>query len=156
MTFIRILLLSAFMVATACMAGSTDNAWYGEYHYFVSGGETVGGSQITMNITLKLDKQGSEEKCQLNADGYQTYDRILCTTAMNKNQLILQFKSYEDGKTANEIGVERYKVSESLFSLEKSTAKNEKEKNRYIPHWGAYSPFGEERKNAKDCFEKIK
>ena len=156
MTFIRILLSSVFMTATACMAGTADNPWHGEYHYFSSGGETVGGSQIMMNITLKLDKQGGAERCQLNADGYQTYDRILCTTAINNNQLTLQFKSYEDGKTANEIGVERYKVGEALFSLEKATTKNEKKQNLYTPHWGAYTPFGDERKNAKDYFEKIK
>ena len=76
-----------------------------------------------------------------NADGYQTYDRILCTTAMSKNQLILQIKSYEDGKTANEIGVEQYKVSETLFSLEKSTAKNEKEKKSVYPPLGCILPF---------------
>ena len=156
MTSIRILLFSVFMAATACMAGSAENPWQGEYRYFSSGGETVGGSQIMMSITVKIDKQGNKERCQLNADGYQTYDRILCTTAMSKNQLLLQFKSFEDGKTANEIGVERYKVGETLFSLERSTAKNDKGKNNYIPHWGTYSPFEDGRKNVKDYFEKIK
>ena len=156
MTFIRILLFSIFMVATACTAGGADNAWYGEYRYSASGGETVSGSQILMNITVKIEKPGNEERCRLDADGYQTYDRILCTTATNKNQLMLQFKSYENGKIVNEIGVERYKVGETLFSLEKESAKNEKKQSRYIPHWLAYVPFGRERKNAKDYFEKIK
>lgn len=156
MTFIRILLFTVFMAATACMAGNTENAWYGEYDYFASGGETAGGSQIMMHITLKIDKQGSEERCQLNADGYQTYDRILCTTAMDKNRLTLQFKSYPDGSTVNPIGVEEYKVGETLFSLEKSSTKNEKKQDQYLAHWGTYSPFGGERKKAKDYFVKIK
>ena len=153
MTFIRILLVTVFMAATACMAGSEGNAWYGEYHYFASGGETAGGSQIMKDITLKIDKQGGEERCQLNADGYQTYDRILCTTAENKNQLALRFKSYPDGKIVNPIGVVEYRVGETLFSLEKVVTKNKK-KNRYIAHWGAYTLFGNQRKNVKDYFEK--
>ena len=156
MASIRILVLNVFMVATACMAGGTENVWYGEYSYYASGGQTAGGSQIMMDITLKIDKQGGKESCELNADGYQTYDRILCTTAMDKNRLTLQFKSYPDGKIVNPIGVVEYKVGETLFSLEKSTAKNEKKQNRYIPHWGTYTPFGDERKNTKDYFEKIK
>jgi hypothetical protein len=156
MTFIRILLFTVFMAATACMAGNTENAWSGEYDYFSSGGETAGGSKIMMHITLKIDKQGGEERCQLNADGYQTYDRIVCTAAMDKNRLTLRFKSYPDGSIANPIGVEEYKVGETLFSLEKVTAKNEKKQNLYSPQWGSYSPFGNERKNVKDYFEKIK
>jgi hypothetical protein len=153
---IRFLILGVCMFATACMANNTENAWYGQYEYFSSGGETVGGSQIMLDITLKIDKQGGKESCQLNADGYQTYDRILCTTAVKNNRLTLQFKSYADGKIANEIGVERYKVGETLFSLEKSSATNDKKQNRYIPHWGAYTPFGIKRKNMKDYFEKVK
>ena len=156
MTFIRILLFAVFMAATACMAGNTENAWHGEYDYFASGGETAGSSQIMMHITLKIDKQGGKERCQLIADGYQTYDRILCTTAMDKNRLTLQFKSYPDGSIVNPIGVEEYKVGETLFSLEITAIKNEKEQDRYLAYWGAYTPFGIERKNAKDYFDKIK
>lgn len=156
MTFVRFLLFTVFMAATACMAGNTENAWYGIYDYFSSGGETAGGSQIMMHITLKIDKEGGEEKCQLNADGYQTYDRILCTTVMNKNELTLKFKSYPDGKTVNPIGVEEYKVGETLFSLEKEINTGEKKQKQYLVRWGAYTPFGNERKNEKDYFDKIK
>ena len=155
MTSIRFLMFSIFMLATACMAGGTENVWQGEYSYYASGGQTAGGSQIMMDITLKIDKQGAKESCELNADGYQTYDRILCTTAMNKNQLTLQFKSYADGRLVNKYDVARYKVGETLFLLEKADTKNAK-KNRYIAHWGAYTPFGNQRKNVKDYFEKIK
>ena len=106
MAFIRIFLFAVFMAATACMAGNVENVWYGEYDYYASGGETAGGSQIMVHITVKIDKQRGEERCQLSADGYQTYDRILCTTAMDKNRLTLQFKSYPDGSIVNPIGVE--------------------------------------------------
>ncbi len=156
MTFIRFLVFNVCMLATACMADNAQNEWYGEYSYFASGGQTTGGSQIMMDITVKIDKQGGKESCELNADGYQTFDRILCTTVINKNRLTLQFKSYEDGSVVNPIDVAVYKVGETLFSLEKVATKNKKKPARYITHWGAYTPFGLERKNVNDYFEKLK
>ena len=156
MMLIRVLLLGTFMIATACMAGGTENEWYGEYSYFSSGGQTAGGSKIMLDIKLKLSKQGLNETCELDLVGYQKDETILCTTTINNNRLALQFKSYADGRMVNKYDVARYRVGETLFSLEKYSAKNGGKQNQYIPHWLAYTPFGSDRKNAKDYFEKIK
>ncbi len=156
MTFIRFLVFNVCMVATACMAGTAESAWYGEYSYFASGGETAGGSQIMMDITVKIDKQGLKEICELHADGFQTNETIFCTTAMNKNQLMILFKSHEDGRIINRSDVAVYKVGDTLFSLKKITVKNKKKSIQYITHWGVYTHFGLERKNVKDYFEKLK
>jgi hypothetical protein len=156
MTFIRFLVLSVFMLATACMASSTDNVWHGEYSYSASGGQTAGGSQIMLEITLKIEPQGTKEVCELTLEGYQKDETILCTTAIDNSRLALQFKSYADGRVVNKYDVAKYKVGETLFSLENIATKNEKKQNRYLAYWGAYTPFGIERKNAKDYFEKIK
>jgi hypothetical protein len=155
-TPIRFLILGACMVATACMASNAENDWHGQYEYFASGGETVGGSQIMLDITLKIGKQGLKEICELELSGFQRYETLLCTAAINKNQMTIQFKSYEDGRIVNKSDVEVYKVGETLFSLEKYSATNEKKQNRYIPRWGAYTPFGIKRKSMKDYFEKVK
>lgn len=156
MTFIRIILFSISMVTTVCMAGSADNTWYGEYHYSTVGGETARNLPITTDITLHISKQGNEVRCQLNAEGYQTYDRIVCTTAMDKNQLTLRFKSYADGSTVNPMGVEVYKVGETLFSLEKVAAKTGKKQNLFTPHWGKYSPIVDKHREAVGYFDKTK
>ncbi len=156
MTFIRFLVFNVCMLATACMADNAQNEWHGKYDSYVSGGKTAGGSPIMMSIKLKIEKQGSKEFCELHADGFQTNETIFCTTAMNKNQLMILFKSHEDGRIINRSDVEEFKVGETLFSLEKVATKNKKKPVRYITHWGAYTPFGLERKNVKDYFEKLK
>lgn len=156
MTFIRILLLSFAMVATACMAGNLDQAWVGEYHYSIVGGETARHLPVTTDITLKISQQGNLVKCQLNADGYQTYDRIVCTPVMDNHQLTLQFKSYTDGNTVNPLGVAEYKVGETLFSLEQAADTTEKKQNLFTPHWGKYSPIVDKQKEAVGYFDKIK
>lgn len=87
MTSVRLIVLSFCVTAIACMADSTENVWDGEYSYYASGGHTAGGSPIMVDITLKIGAQGGKESCELNADGYQTYDRILCTAVVKKKSV---------------------------------------------------------------------
>ncbi|MBI3561068.1 MAG: hypothetical protein HY080_05060 [Gammaproteobacteria bacterium] len=156
MTVNRLFVFSVYLFAAACMAGNPENPWVGEYKYFASGGQTAGGSQIMVDITLKIDNQGNKASCQLNADGFQRYDRILCTTTLDNNQLTVHFKSYGDGSVVNPIGVDVYKVGETLFALEKKINPDKQKPARFIPHWGTYSPFGTEDKNPTEYFEKVK
>lgn len=149
-----ILILSAGVHSAICLAGDTKSDWYGQYDYSAEGGHTAGGSPIWMDITLIVDKQGSKDICQISADGYQTYDRLLCTVMIGKGRLDLQFKSYEDGAILSPIGVEVFKVGETLFSLEKSKLKNNKNQILYLVHWGTYFSF--EKKVKKEYFAKVK
>lgn len=109
-----------------------------------------------MCITLAIGQRDREHRCELHADGFQTQDRIWCTATTHRNRLILQFKSYADGTVVNPFGFEEYKVGETLFSLERAIAKTGQKQNRYLVRWGAYTPFGADRKNIKDYFEKKK
>lgn len=47
-----------------------------------------------------------------------------------------------------------YKVGDILFSLDQGIVRGKKKTIRYLAHWGAYTPFGIDRKNVKDYFEK--
>lgn len=157
---IRFFIACFCLLATGCNAQNDQpgkkNAWDGVYTFFASGGKTVGGSPIMLSMKLTIDSQHSDKGCRLNADGFQTYHRFICTYSVDKNQLRVAFKSYDNGKTVNEIGVTVYNVGQTLFTLEKEDANSANKSARYLARWGAYLPFGLERKNAKDYFEKEK
>lgn len=154
MAILRFLVLIFCVSISSCLAGDIQSDWYGQYNYSAGSGSTAGGSPIWMDITLIVDKQGTKNICQINADGYQTYDRLLCTVVMGKDRLILQFKSYEDGAILSPIGVEVFKVGETLFSLEKTKEKNKKNQPLYLVHWGVYFSF--EKKGKREYFAKVK
>lgn len=144
------------MLTTACMASNVGQTWVGEYHYSIVGGETARHLPVTTDITVKISQQGNTVKCQLDADGYQTYDRIVCTPVMDNHQLTLRFKSYTDGSIVNPLGVAEYKVGETLFSLEQATDTMVKKQNQFTPHWCKYSPIVDKQKEAVGYFDKIK
>ena len=160
MTIIWLWMFNLFMLAAAYTAGSSADpavkVWQGEYSYYASGGQTRGGSQIMMDIMLKIDPQAGDKYCELNADGYQTYDRIVCTAAVDKNRLVVRFKSYEDDRIVNEYDVARYKIGETLLSVEKIATQNKTKPYRYRALWDVYTPFGDQRKDINDYFEKVK
>ena len=109
-----------------------------------------------MAITLELSSHEGKTQCLLSADGYQTYDRIVCSAELANNNMVIKFKSYTDGKVLNPIGVEEYKVGETLFKIKQAPDKSGAGTIRYLTHWEAYTPFGTDRTNLKDYFEKIK
>lgn len=141
-------------LTTACVASGGESAWNGEYTSYVSGGQTRGGSPIMMNITLTIDKHISAETCKIELSGFQTYESIFCTTALNNDRLVVMFKSHQDGRLVNRADVMVYKVGDILFSLDQGIVRGKKKTIRYLAHWGAYTPFGIDRKNVKDYFEK--
>ena len=106
---ITILLLAA-LGSISCFAGSN---WDGTYTYESTSGNTVGGSPISLKYVLTV----SEKDCFLSIDGFQTMDRIKCKADAEDSTLHIRFKSYENGATANEFGVQIYKIDQILFDL---------------------------------------
>lgn len=153
MKSIRYFFLCVVLLIGACAAANSDSPWSGEYLYEAYGGQTFGGSPITIQMTLALKRNGSMESCLLSADGFQRLDRIICTTSDKDSQLEVKFKSYADGRTVNAIDLEIYKVGETLFTLEKVKAKNKE--IHYVPHWASYTVFDDMTK-VKEYFKKSK
>lgn len=153
MKSIHYLVLCFVLLADADAADNLASAWSGEYRYEAYGGQTFGGSPITINMALTIKKSGSKESCLLHADGFQRLDRIICTANEKGNKLEVKFKSYSDGRTVNAIDLEIYKVGETLFTLEKVEGKNKE--IRYVPRWGSYMVFDDMSK-VKEYFKKTK
>lgn len=153
MKSIRYFVLCIVLLAGACAADNSASPWNGEYLYEAYGGQTFGGSPITIKMVLTIKKNGSKESCLLHADGFQRLDRIICTTDEKGNKLEVKFKSYSDGRTVNAIDLEIYKVGSTLLTLEKLEGKNKE--IRYVPRWGSYTVFDDMSK-VKEDFKKTK
>lgn len=155
MQFIRYITLFFGLMVAACSAVSSVGPWDGEYRFSGLGGETGGGSPIMMDITLTIKNSASNASCSLNATGYQTFDRIICSTTDKGSKLEVKFKSYDDGKILyGDDKIEQYKVGQVLFVLEK--VQGEDNITRYVPHWAAYVPFDNMDVGGKYVFKKTK
>lgn len=145
-------LLTSLLVST-CIADDSFSFWNGTYKNFSSADETVGGSKIMLSLMLKVEKAGSKNSCELEMSGFQIYRTLLCSVVPSNNQLIVKFKSYQDGKLVNSNDVAEYKVGEVLFTIDKPQASD---KSNHCPvQWGAYSPFGIKKTKAGEYFEKV-
>jgi len=154
MTVVRYFVLAIGLMVSACTANEAVGPWDGDYQFAGLGGETGGGSPIMMEITLNIKKSGSDKSCKLHIQGFQKDETIFCSTIDSDNKLEIRFKTYDDGRILNAYDVERYKVSEILFSLEKAEGKDKK--IRYIPHWASYVPFDNMEIGGKYVFTKTK
>jgi Family of unknown function (DUF5991) len=154
MKLLRYMVLGIGLMASACMANDPVSPWLGEYQFEGHGGNTAGGSPIMMEITLTISKPGSNDSCKLHMQGFQKDETIFCTTTGTDSKLDVRFKTYDDGRIVNAYDVARYKVSEVLFSLEKTDGKDKK--TRYVPHWAAYVPFDNMDIGGKYYFKKTK
>lgn len=154
MTMVRYFVLAVGLMIAACTANETVGPWDGEYQFAGLGGKTGGGSPIMMEIILTINKSGSNEYCKLHMQGFQKDEIIFCLLTGSDNKLEVKFKTYGDGRVLNAYDVERYKVGEVLFVLEKAEGKDKK--TRYIPHWASYVPFDNMEKGGKYFFTKTK
>ena len=106
-----------------------------------------------MSLMLKVEKAGSRNNCEFEMSGFQTYRTLLCSVVPTNNQLIVKFKSYDDGKLVNSNEVAEYKVGEVLFTIDKPKASDKS--NNYPVQWDAYTPFGVKKHKAGEYFEKV-
>lgn len=110
-------------------ACAQTQSWNGTYIYEVSLGENVAEDKILIEYTLTLDKNN----CVITSQGYQTDEKILCTTTESDGNLVVTFSSYEGGSTKNIYEIEVYPPHSTLFTL---TQKN----STLITTWGTLAP----------------
>lgn len=110
--FRMFLLGGVVLFSSACQS---DTNWNGTYEYMINSGNTVGGSVITAKYVLSIN----DSSCNLDIDGYQLEERIICNAESKNNVLSIKFKSYANGSSLNDFGVAIYKVNDILFNLRK-------------------------------------
>jgi hypothetical protein len=102
--------LSTALLSAAALAASP---WDGAYLYEQPIGPGAGGLQLFVNHRLTI----GPNSCHIDAEGYQTYEKIRCRATPNGDRLDVFFVSYDDGKTVNVHGVKIYDPNQKLFTL---------------------------------------
>lgn len=101
------------LIVFSINACADKNPWFGNYSYEAAMGENAGGDQVIVEYDLKLQ----DSTCEIDIEGYQTSESIVCTAKMEGDSLNIYFKSYSDGSIKNVYDVEVYPVGSLLFKL---------------------------------------
>lgn len=135
-------LTSCFLISLFSLSAcaQTQN-WSGTYVYEASLGENAAEDQAIIDYVFTLNG----EKCLITSQGYQTDEKILCSTEDSDQGLLVKFISFENGSTKNIYDVEIYSPKSTLFTL---TNKGEK----LITTWGTLAP--DEAHTAGEYFKK--
>lgn len=110
---IILLVLLAINLLLVSITHAKTEEWYGTYTYEASLGENAAEDQMIIQYSFTLTK----DKCLVTSQGYQTDEQIICTTESSGKNLLVKFKSFENGSTENIYGVETYKIGSILFKL---------------------------------------
>lgn len=140
MRAVAILALTTMAAPAAAQPG-----WTGTYRYYVDQGRDGAGAGNAIGVDYKL-VLGGRAGCRLTALGFQTSEDIRCTATPVRGGVRIAFKSYSDGKVANEYGVILYRSGTVLFTLTRG-------KQGIVTTWGALRPEGVRRASGR-YFEK--
>lgn len=102
-----------------------------------SAGNNAADDAVIVEYTLKY----SANKCEIEIEGYQTSESIICSAKENSNELSVSFKSYANGSTKNIYDVEVYPAGSTLFRLINKDGLKTK--------WEELTPDGIEAKTGK-------
>jgi hypothetical protein len=128
--------LVAMALVPAGSGKAVQDPWVGTYEYTFNAGKTAGGTPVVVEYTLVVRSGSGSGSATLKADGYQTSHELVCDTRNEGDRLEVAFKSYPDGGTTNEFGVELYKPGELLLTLEWRGAGAGR---KLVTLWGAYN-----------------
>jgi hypothetical protein len=97
------------------------STWYGTYRYEESlgrvGGDTpTDGPAVFVTRTLVLGPRAGASGCRLDAEGFQTYQKMLCTATPEGRSLVVKFYRTREPDQA------RYRIGEPLFRLTRTPA----------------------------------
>ena len=105
------LVASAGLLSGAAFAASP---WDGTYLFEQSIKTDSAGLKLVVNHKLTLSPDG----CRIEAEGYQTAEKILCTATPSGDKLEVFFVSYDDAQNDKE-HVRNYEPNQKLFTLER-------------------------------------
>jgi len=124
----RSVLLSLVLAPLALASALAAGPWDGTYVYEQGLGKNPGG--IALFVTHTLTINGSE--CRIDAEGYQTDERIRCKATTNGDKLDVSFVSFKNGGMNNQFGKQIYTANQPLFALTKKG-------NAIATTWQGYS-----------------
>lgn len=116
-TFLLVLMTSAFCLGTLTVSAQE---WGGVYRYNANLGRNAGGTAMSVTYQISIE-DGANPLAEINADGYQISNTVLCTTRRKGSSIELRFLSYPDGKLENEYGVQLYEKDDVLITLTRVT-----------------------------------
>ena len=122
-----------------------ENGWLGTYS-FIEGVPRGHGNVGNVAHTIRIFRSGNSLWASLEADGWQTTEKLNCTAEVVGNKINFYFKSY--GDTAG-TPMMNYRKGRLLLTLTRSG-------NRILTYWGAYKPVALEngRRSGKVFFRK--
>jgi len=109
------LLALAISAGLLSSAASATSPWDGTYLFEQSIG-TGSNVKLFVNHKLTLGPDG----CRIDAEGYQTYEHILCTATPSGNKLDVLFARYAEDEKINVNGAKTYEPNQKLFTLHRS------------------------------------
>jgi len=128
-------------------AASVADPWIGTYqHVHVVG--TIAGVSARITYTLTVRAGTGSKSATLSAVGYQTFDEVLCDTKADRDRLQIHFRSYPDGGTSNQSGLELYPPEALLLTLAWRNG-------QLITQWGEYNAEAANREREGAQFKKI-
>lgn len=111
------LALALLLIATT-LPGQAADPWRTHYHYASSAGRTAGGSVILVEYDLRLEGG----LCRLFIHGFQSDQKINCTTTRQGRVMKVHFDRFADGRIENASGVREYEPGAVLFELHRSSS----------------------------------
>ena len=133
----------AIFILVVFPAHAKNNPWHGKYIYETSAGNNAADAPVIFEYTLKY----SANKCEVQIEGYQTSESIICIANENNNELLISFISYNNGSTKNIYDVEVYPAGSNLFTLIN--------KNGLKTKWDNLTPDGVEAKTGEYFIKKL-
>lgn len=117
------------------LARQGGDAWAGtyEYTYLVP---TLSGVTAPITYTLTVRAGTGEGGATIKGLGLQTNDEVVCDTRGDASRLVVSFRSYPDGGTTNQFGVQLYKPGDVLLTLER---RGKGAQQKLITLWGKYN-----------------
>ncbi len=133
MIALALVLLASVPVSTRARQGG--DAWVGtyQYEYLV---KTLSGVTAPIAYTLTVRAATGTGSATIKGEGLQTNDEVVCDTKGDANRLVVSFRSYPDGGTTNQFGVQLYKPGDVLLTLER---RGKGAGQKLVTLWGKYS-----------------
>ncbi len=132
--------VSAMAQTMVTASDARARLWAGSYVYEDALGEIPARSGTHVFITYKLRVPKSASRpATLNADGFQTEDRVRCAISGSEDRIEIRFISFADGTVANQFGVAVYQPNDVLFTLERVRTNGVQV---VVTEWRALKPSG--------------
>jgi hypothetical protein len=119
---VSVCLLAVLAACNSSRPAEPAPSWSGVWVYDAALPPTAGGSPVTMRYELTVAEPGKSPAATMTIRGFQTDETLLGDVQVASSTLVVTFRSFGDGRTVNEFGVERYRPGSRLVTLSRESA----------------------------------